>query len=160
MTSIAARLPVLDEPKPVFPGFAVSVLVAATAQFLRCRRLVALQWEPPCIRSLFCGVIRQQRCKQRGYPSPRRSGFRPRFPRPARPRRPACRARGRHRPAFQPARSASVSHRRRRFQVPGVAIRTFAKIGDDRQRLSRPRAALSRRLRARPPTPSPLRTHR
>ena len=34
MTSLAGRLPAIDALKPMFPGFAVSVLVAATAQFL------------------------------------------------------------------------------------------------------------------------------
>lgn len=34
MTSIATRLPALDRLRPIFPGLAISVLVAVTAQFL------------------------------------------------------------------------------------------------------------------------------
>ena len=34
MTSIAMRLPGLEGLKPMFPGFAISVLVAVSAQFL------------------------------------------------------------------------------------------------------------------------------
>lgn len=55
----------------------------------------------------------------------------------------ASRAQGRYLPASQPARSAPFCTRSSSspFSVQGLAARTFPKIGDDRQRHARPRAA-------------------
>ena len=52
-------------------------------------------------------------------------------------------------------RHSVVGHRHLRFRFHVLQPEPFPKIGGDRQRHPRPRAALRRRLRARPPTPPP-----